>query len=354
MKKLICLLLSALCMLQGALFAQKQQKTDVQTEVFTKNYKVNAKDILEVQSSFTEVVFQEWDKNEVAFTTTVTLNNATEKEMEKLLNAIKIVSNQSGKTTHYKLTLSGNNLNKIGNYKITLLVEVPKDIFLNINSSFGKVDLKDAYNNFKADIDFGNLSVRNLLGNTNAIVLNQSKLNINQADQLNLKIDFSKGNLIEVGVLTLESSFSTLKIDKANQITLSSSQDKISILNSVDKMKGDISFGTLEINSLKYSCILNQCSFSKVTIDEMCKTFTDILISASQSTIVLNVPRDQSFALDYSGSFTKFKNADIRLNDATLKSEGNSVHMRGIYGKNLDSGKRIKIEANFGSVSLFE
>jgi len=347
-----CFLLSAFCFLPGALFAQKQ-KAETQTKVFTKNFSVNPKDILEVNTHYTKITFQEWNRNEIDFTTTVTLNKATEKEMEQLLNAISITTNQSGKKTKYKLTLSGNKL-KLNGYEIELLVKIPNDIFLDIKSSFGNVELEDALNNLNADIDFGNLTVKNLFGNENTIVIKQGKLKLRHADQLTLNMDFSKGDLREIGTLKLKSSFSTLTIDRANRVELSSSQDKISIVSNIDHIEGKMDFGTLKINSLKYSCVFKQFSFSKISIEEVLRSFTQIHISSSQSTIVLNVPQDQSFAFDYSGSFTKFKDQNIKLNDATFKAESNSVQMNGIYGKNPDSGKKIKIEASFGSVSLFE
>jgi len=348
-----CLLLSTFCLLPGALFAQKQQKIDVQSKVFTKNFTVNSKDILEINTHYTKVTFQEWDRNEIDFTTTVTLSRATEKEMEQLLNAISITTTQSGKKTKYKLSFSGNNL-KVNSYEIELLVKIPSDIFLDIKSSFGNVELENALHNFNAEIDFGNLTVKKLFGSENTITVKQGKLKLRQADNLTLNIDFSKGELRDIGTLTLKSSFSTLTIDRANRVELSSSQDRITIVSHIDHIEGKMDFGTLKINSLMSSCVFKQFSFSKITIDEVLRSFTHITIISSQSTIVLNVPQDQSFAFDYSGSFTKFKDQNIKLNDATFKAESNSVQMSGIYGKNPDSGKKIKIEASFGSVSLFE
>jgi hypothetical protein len=76
---------------------------------------------------------------------------------------------------------------------------------------------------------------------------------------------------------------------------------------------------------------------------------------ASQSNIVLNVPEDQSFKFDYSGSFTKFRDENnVKLNEATIKSSNNLMQMSGIYGKSNDLGKIVKIHASFGSLSLFK
>jgi hypothetical protein len=92
-----------------------------------------------------------------------------------------------------------------------------------------------------------------------------------------------------------------------------------------------------------------------MNIDEVLNSFTNITVLSTYSNIILNVPRDQSFVFDYYGRYTKFKDENnIRLNDATFKAENNTVQMKGLYGTNHNSGKKIKIEASFGTVSLFE
>ena len=354
-----CLLFSAFCFLQTSLFAQKTT-TGAQSKSLTKSFSVSAKDILKINTHFAKVTFQEWDKNEVEITATVALNKstATEQDMESLWNCINITNSQSGKKISYKLTFSCSSTkkwNNLANYmEIRLLVKIPKDIFIDVESSFGDVKIPDVFNDFNAKVDFGDLTIDKLLGNNNTITLNQGKLQIGQVDQLTLNTDFSKVNLQEVGALKLKSSFSTLEIGRATRIKLTSSQDKISIINNIDHIEGEMDFGTLKINSLKSTCVFSNFSFSKITIDKVLRSFTNISISSSQSTLVLNVPRDESFEFNYSGSFTKFKYDNIKLNEAAFKSDNNSVQMSGLYGKNQASGKKITISASFGILSLFE
>jgi hypothetical protein len=350
------LLLSAFCFLPYTLVAQKQKKIDSQTKVFTKNFTVNVADQLDVNTCYTDVVFREWEKNEIEFITTITLKKATESDMERILNDIKVTNKQLGKKVSYNLTYSNSGAKKLNiinnDMEINLLIKIPKNIFLNITSSFGDFNLDNVLNNFTADINFGELIVENLYGNKNTIVLKHGKLTINQAKQLTLNMNFSTGNMQEIGTLKLKSSFSTIKMDQASRMDISSSHDNFSIKD-VDKIEGIIDFGTLNIYSLKNSFVFTKFSFSKVTITKVLSSFTTINIASSHSTITLKIPPDQSFAFDYSGSFTKFKDENMKLNDATFKSGMNSVEMRGFYGKNPDSGKKIKIEASFGTVSLF-
>ena len=363
-------------LLPCTVLAQKQQKRDIQTEVFTEKFTVNPKDILETNTSYTKITFQEWDKNEIEFTTTVTLKQAMEKTIDQVLNGLTITTKQLGKKVTYNSTFNYSDINKrnkldIEGLEINLLIKIPKDIFLRVTSRYGSVKVPTVLHDFNADIlygsltgdnllgnkniidiKYGNLNMNKLLGSKNLITLKYSKLNINHADHLSLDVKYCNVSLDEVGALKLDSKYCTLKIGTLKSLELTSGYDKISIQNSIDNLQGEIRYGTLKIGSLKYSFYLD-LSYSKVNIDEVLASFTKIVILSNQSNIVLNIPKDQSFEFDYSGRYTGFKDKDVRWNYATFDASGNSLQMSGFYGNNRNSGKSVRISASYGSVSLF-
>jgi len=353
MKKFVFLLFCFLAFLPSTLLAQKLKTMSTQQKVFTKSYMVNSKDVLNIKAKFTHITFAEWDKNEVCFTTTVSLKNGTENDMERLLKAINITINQTGKNISYKLTLSEE---KLKDFEINLLVSMPRDIFLRIENSFGNTEIGDMMNNFNATISFGDLTIEHLRGRDNSIELKHGNLKLEKAENLSFDVQFSEGKIKEVSTLKLNSRFNTIKIEKAKSVFLRpSAHDNISILNSVEKMEGEMEFGELKIKSLVHSCIFDKFSFSNIKINEVLKSFTTIHFSSSKhSTLILNVPSSLSFAFDYAGSFTDFKDTNIKLNESSFEASGNSIEMSGIYGKDNPSGKSVKIRASFGTVSLFE
>jgi hypothetical protein len=360
-----------------SLFAQKSnQKIETQTEVFTKNFKVNAKDILVVNTNYTTITFQEWDKNEMDFTTTIKLRKGTEKDMERVLNGLSFTNQQSGKRVSYYLSLTYSNdkkfCNTMNDLEITLLVKIPKDIFIELTSRYGNVEMENVHNDFNANITYGNLDAENLFGNNNIEIkygnINVEKLSgnkniinlkygnfmIRQAPHLSLNINYSKGELKEAGTLKLDSKYSTIRMNSVKNLELTSGYDKITINNNVDKISGEMRYGTVSINMLKTSCIFTNFSYSKIAIDEVQPSFTNISFEAAYSNIKLNIPQDQSFLFDYSGRYTDFKQKNIRLNDAAFEAGSNSVKMSGTYGKHLATDKRVTIDAKYGSLSLFE
>jgi len=355
MKKLFVfsLLLSTFCFLPTSLFAQRQ-KSASQTKVFTKNFTVNAKDQLDMNTRYADVTFQTWDKNEIDFTTTITMNNGTEKDMESLINCIYITTNQIGKKISYKLTLDCSG-KKVNNYNIDILVKIPQDIFLETISSYGDVEVPSLHNDFKAEIAYGDLKIENLLGNNNTMKIRYGDLQLEEVKNLSLDMQYGDLKMQEIlGVIQLNSRFNTIKINKAFSINLSSAYDDISIQNSIDKIEGEMMYGKLKIKSLKNSCMLKKFSYSDIIINEVMPSFTNITLLSTYSNLKLNVPKDQSFAFDYSGKFTKFTEQNIKLSDATFEAGSNSLEISGFYGKNRDSGKSVKITASFGTLSLFE
>jgi len=341
-------------LLPCTVFAQKQQTIDHHRAVFTKTCKVTPKDLLEIDTKYAKVIFQEWEQNEIEFTSTLKMKVVTEKDKKEFFRLSLCVDkapNQSGKKVTYRFN---ENPNKSKDFELTVLVKMPKDIFINVTSSFGNIEISDVHNDFNADVSFGNLYIKNLLGGKNTITVKHGKLQMEKTNPLSLNVMFSQVAINEIGTLKLKSQFSTIKIDKVKSIALTSAHDNISIQNSIEKIEGAADFGTFKIGALKHSCVFTKFSFSKINIDEVLESFTHISFNSSHGTIVLNIPQDQSFTLDYSGSFTTFKDEKARWNYVTFEAGGNSLQMSGFYGSHRDSGKSVKITASFGSVSLFE
>jgi len=352
---LICFLLAACCLLPRLSVAQTNQKPEPQTKVFTTSYAVKAKDLLNINTTYTNIIFQEWDKNEAKFITTVTLQKATEKDMEDLLKNVSITSHQSDNKIFYSLSFSEVTITKKNNnfdngYEINLLVKVPRDIFLEIESRYGNVELGNIYNDFNATITYGNLKAENMFGANNHIDIRYGSLSVK-----------------EVSSLTLDSKYSTLSFGSIKSLLFTSDYGTISVQNQIDKIEGVMRYGTLTLNSLKTSCMLSNFAYSKITIGSVLSSFTNINISATYSHIKLNIPLEQSFTFDYSGGLTDFIDRNIKITngvyfkgkpwnikEAFFQSGSRTIEMKGMYGMDSNSKKTVTIKAYYGSVSVFK
>jgi hypothetical protein len=360
------------------LVAQKNQTLHDQNKVIREKFTVQPQDVIILNTNYVKnITVEESDKNEVAFITTITLNKSTQEDMENLMKAIQISAKQSGKTVTYSFGIGWSGKSKTNNLaglaEIELKIYAPKDIFYEITTRYGNVKMENVMNDFTASITYGNLDVQDIFGNKNNIAISYGnltmedfhgtrnqvaikygKFKIFKAEQLDLSIKYSQGEINNVNTLNLDSKYCTIKLNTVKSFALTSGYDKITISKSIEKIEGEVKYGTLSIASLKSSCVLTPFSYSKITIDEVQSSFTHIsIIDASYSHIYLNIPQDLSFAFDYSGRYTEFKEKNIRLNDATFSSDNYTTEMRGVYGRSAESGKKVKISARYGSVSLF-
>ncbi|MDR0206648.1 MAG: hypothetical protein LBI45_05270 [Bacteroidales bacterium] len=363
----------------STLFAQKNQILNNQNKVIREKFSIQSKDIIELNTNYVKnITIEESDSNEVVFITTITLNKSSKENFDNLMKAIKISNKQSGKTITYTFDIDWSGRSKTNNLTgitdITLKIFAPKDVLYDITARYGNVKVENVYNDFRANIAYGNLDAHDLLGNNNKIeikygnltmedfrgsrnqvVIKYGKFKIFKAEHLGLDIKYSQGDIINAGMLRLDSKYCTVTLNTVKNLIFTSGYDKITIQKSIEKIEGDMKYGTLTLKSLKSSCVLNPFSYSKITIEEVLNSFTNIFITdATHSNIFLNIPREESFAFDYSGRYTDFKDKNIRLNEATFSSDNYTTGMQGIYGKKLASDKKVKISARYGSVSLFE
>jgi hypothetical protein len=370
---LFCLLLAVFCLLPGALSAQTLHDTQ---KVFREKFTVQPKDKIVINTNKVKITVEENDKNEVVFITSVTLNKSTKEDMENLTKAIQMSNKQSGNTITYNFNIDWSGKAKTNNLhgltEVTLTIYAPKDIFYDIKARYGDVKMEHVYNDFNANISYGDLRAEDMFGNKNNISINYGNLNMEdlhgslnnvaikygkfkifKAEHLSLDIKYAQGEINNAGLLKLDSKYCTLKLGSVKSLTFVSGYDQISIQNQIEKINGEMKYGTLTINSLKTSCILPVFAYSNVTINEILKSFTNINISASNSNIKLNIPKDQSFAFEFSGRYTDFKDKKAKWNHITFEEGSNSLQMSSTFGKDSNSGKSVKIDARYGSVSLF-
>jgi hypothetical protein len=379
MKKInnaFCFLLFAFCFLPITLSAQKTQVLHDQNKVIRNKFTVQPKDVIIINTRDVNIVVEESGNNEIVFITTITLNKSTKEDMDNLMNALQMSNKQSGKTITYDFNITWSGKEKTNNLhgltEVTLKIYAPKDVLYDFKTRYGNIEMENVHHDFNAAIAYGNLKVEDMFGNKNNIEIKYGnltmedlhgtrnlvdikygKFKIYKAEHLTLDIKYSQGEIVDVGSLQLDSKYGTLKFGAVKSLYLTSGYDKIAIQNQIDKIEGEMRDGTLSINALKNSCIFSSFAYSKINIEEVLRSLTIISLMASYSNIVLNIPRDLSFAIDYSGRYTDFKDEKTRWNYVTFEAGAQSFQMSGFYGTDQNTDKSVKIEARYGSVSLF-
>lgn len=205
----------------------------------------------EISSSFSDIDYQTWDKNEVKISVILSVDTKNEKEAERFFEKVDIDYQGSSSRVKLKTKWEGNwNSSKDGSFKIQLIVFAPSSINLDLSHSFGATSINEI-TNAKIDSEYGSLAIGACIGTNNR----------------------------------LEVSFGSVSI------------------GSLDGGELDIEYGDAKIGKVQNDCVFN-LSFSNANITLTPNFSGEIEINNSYSDCDVYIQKDQGLNFEYNGSFS--------------------------------------------------
>ncbi|MDP4953334.1 MAG: hypothetical protein NWQ53_06790 [Flavobacteriales bacterium] len=215
-----------------------------------KTQSVQAGADFEISSSFSDIDYQTWDKNEIQITVILSVNTKNEKDAERFFEKVDIDYQASSSRVKLKTKWEGNwNSSKDGSFKIQLIVFAPSSINLDLKHSFGATSINEI-TNAKIDSEYGSLDIGACMGTNNR----------------------------------LEVSFGSVSI------------------GSLDGGELDVEYGDAKIGKVQNDCEFN-VSFSNATITLMPHFSGEIEVNNSYSDCDVYIQKDQGINFTYSASF---------------------------------------------------
>lgn len=270
------------------------------TQKINETFKVSENVKLNIDNIFGDIVIVEGNQNEVIIDVTIEISANSEREFQKLLDAIEVDISKSGNEINI-LTILGeyrNIINKNNSYRssenmsvsIDYNITAPKDYSPTIVNKFGKIKLDEVTGDADIEIEFGVLS-------------------INKANNLTLDSEFSKVYIKEVNAMD---------IDK-------------------------FSFGLLDISTLNKSLACDEIEFSKFNIDDCSDEIEKIEIDAEFTPINITIPETVIIKSSLRTEFGKVTNKHSgRMTTANYDAEvdiKNSFAGIRIYMSDVDAKK---------------
>lgn len=124
-----------------------------------KTQSVQAGADFEISSSFSDIDYQTWNKNEVKISVILSVDTKNEKEAERFFDKVDIDYQASSSLVKLKTKWEGNwNSSKDGSFKIQLIVFAPSSINLDLKHSFGATSINEI-TNAKIDLEYGSLDI---------------------------------------------------------------------------------------------------------------------------------------------------------------------------------------------------
>jgi hypothetical protein len=329
---------------------------------FHKEYTAGPNTNLEINNRYGDVIIASWDNNQIVIDVKVTVELPSKEKAEKLIGYIDVQFTQDGDLIlartviddKFSFTGWGGDSKK---FSIDYNVKMPSKTALKLANRYGNTKINELAGLVNLDIKYGNLTAGKLTrGNEkpwNSINLAYGKGTIEETGWLTLNIRYT-GNL-EINKSTailLDSRYSKLILGETSSVVGESKYDNLRIkkINNLDLDNGysDVNVETLA-TKLRYDG-----SYGSFSIENIPADFESIDVAARYMGVKLGIAENASYELDgrvrYGG--LKYNEDNFKFNRRIV--ENNSIEVSGVIGSNESPTSKVKIDASYGTVRLYQ
>jgi hypothetical protein len=298
---------------------------------YSKSYPIDGNDRIKLSNQYGKISVNTWDRHEVKVDVQIKAQAENDDEAQKLLNGVQINDSKSGDQVTFRTEIDrgsgGFKLWNFGNSKkhkveINYTVYMPAKTDLNVEDSYGGIELPDLGGVVKINSSYGSVSVQNLSNPANIIEGSYGSLkagNINGA-----KVDFSYGSA---------------DIDQCNSI------------------KADLSYGSFKLGKLTGTGEFDISYVSGFKIDELAPSLKKLDVNSSYSGVGVGVSVGNNFNFDITTTYGGFDYNDGKVTFTSKTPPDGSKHMgptrnyKGYFGRD-GSGGIVNIRTSYGGVNF--
>lgn len=319
-----------------------------------KTLKVDAKEpvTLTVDDAAGDVVVTGGDVDTVEVKVVMTAYDSTQARADEEVKTIKYVIEQKGNaiTLKYELPKSMNFNNNINT--VDFIVTVPTETMVEVDNSFGIVDVSDVKGNVDINGDFGDVSAENIEG---ALMIESSSGTIDiksvNADKNNVKVDADFGDITlekvggkDISVTSNSGTITFTDVRAAGDVFIQSDFGNTTYENgSAESLSLDTNSGKTSVTKVNVRKELSvQNDFGDIELTQALAGSYDLHTNSGEITI--------DGAKGSVKAYTDFGNIDIQnAKSVTLdvKTNSGTIDFSGSLGEGPHS-----VQSDFGNINL--
>jgi hypothetical protein len=349
-------------LISALLFFPLLTKAEEAVKEYHKEYTAGPNTTLEINNRYGDVVIASWENDQIVIDVKVTVELPNKEKAEKLIGYIDVQFSQNGDLIlartviddKFSFTGWGGESKK---FSIDYNVKMPSKTALKLANRYGNTKINELTGLVNLDIKYGNLTAGKLTrGNEkpwNSLNLAYGKGTIEETGWLTLNIRYT-GNM-EINKSTailLDSRYSKLILGETSSVLGESKYDNLKIqkIRNLDLDNGysDVNVGTL-VTKLRYDG-----SYGSFSVENVPAGFESIDVAARYMGVKLGIADDASYELDghvrYGG--LKYNEDNFKFNRRIV--ENNSTEVSGVIGKENSPSAKVKVEASYGTVRLYQ
>lgn len=269
-----------LCLVSSIVFAERLNITNDSNKNFkyTKNKSIDkefdARSYckLNLYGKYSDYKIVTCDDNQISFHVEITTKSNKEKDAEEMLNNINIEINdsKSSETIEAKTTIKNKKMFNI-NFQIEYYIKIPRNMYLTIENSYGKVEIDKLNKDIVLDLKYGDFTIDSLLSNNNKIDIIYSDAKIKHANWINGELRYSDIRINNGKNIDLNMTYSNGKFGEIKKLTATCEYSEVNC-NNIDYANMNIRYTDTYFDKVKEVAIEN--SYSDVEIDYLIKKIT--------------------------------------------------------------------------------
>lgn len=322
-----------------------------------KEFTVNKDALLKVNNSYGNIDVVTYDGNTVSIEVKIKTNGNDEEKVQKKLDDITIEFNGSASLVEAKTIFRKNKSNSWWNWgknnnvnmEINYVIKLPITNSVDLNNDYGSINLDKLEGRATINCDYGKITTKELMADNNLLnfdytnnsyfeYIKSGKINadysgytVGKTKNLQVTADYTK-SVIEIAEdVNYNCDYGSIHIEKANNVT------------------GNGDYLTTRLGDI-YKNVDLKADYGSIEIKQMTANAGNVHLSSSYSgiTIGYNSAYNFKFEIDLEHASLRDK-AGLEISKQRIESS--DKYYEGHHG-NSSSGNLIKINSNYGSVSL--
>jgi len=321
-----------------------------------KEFTVNRDALLKVDNSYGNIDIVTYDGNTVSIEVHIKTNGNNEEKVQKKLDDIHIEFNGTSSLVEARTKFSkssnswwnwgkNNNVNMEVNYTIKLPISNSVDL----SNDYGSINLDKLEGRATISCDYGKITTKELMADNNVLnfdythnsyfeYIKSGKINadysgytVGKTKNLKISADYTK-SVIEVAEdVDYNCDYGSIHIEKANNVM------------------GNGDYLTTRLGDI-YKNVSLKADYGSIEIKQMTANAGNLSVQSDYTGITVGYNSGYNFNFEIDLEYASLRDKD-ELEISKQKIESTNKYYAGYYG-NANSGNLIKIDSEYGSVSL--
>ncbi len=330
------------------------------TKKFHEEYQVGTGDALRLENIYGNVTIKNWNQNKVVIDVLVTLDGESKEKADRILGYVNIDFSYNNNEIRAVTVLDNKfNSNQVfGNggrkkFSIDYTVNMPETMQLTLLNKYGDIAINELSGLIDINIKYGNLRANRLKRTDNKplsqIVLAYGNATIDECQWLKVDMKYSKMSIVKSKALIVISKYSKLILSEGSSLVSDAKYDTYEIGTLVN-FAGTGAYTNYRFDKISNKIDLN-LRYSDCRIDYVPANFESIEIENSYGSIRLGIEEGASYQLDGTARFSKIFYPEDYARVSRIV-ENTQMQVSGRIGKDEKNSARVRVNTEFGNVSL--